>query len=152
MNKYNSIRNISHVVSLLLFSTIVHAEEAAPQVAGSWFAILPPLLTIAVALMFKRVVPALFLGIWMGAWAINDFGLFGLWTGLLDTFQVYVANALSKPDHAAIVLFSMMVGGMVGNHFPQWWNAGHRQSHCQMGRFSPACLSRNGFFGTGHIL
>jgi len=132
MNKYSYIRNIIYVISLLLFSTIVQAEEAAPQAAGGWVAILPPLLTIAVALMFKRVVPALFLGIWMGAWAINDFGLFGLWTGLLDTFQVYVANALSNPDHTAIVLFSMMVGGMVGiisrnggmqgivNHIVKW--------------------------------
>jgi Na+/H+ antiporter NhaC len=77
-------------------------------------AILPPLLTIAVALITKRVLPALFLGIWTGAWVINDFGLVGVWTGLLDTFQVFVAHALSNPDHTAIVLFSMMVGGMVG--------------------------------------
>jgi Na+/H+ antiporter NhaC len=83
-------------------------------VAGSWVSILPPLLTIAVALLLKRVVPALFLGIWVGAWAINEFTLVGLWTGLLDTFQVFVANALSNPDHTAIVLFSMMIGGMVG--------------------------------------
>jgi Na+/H+ antiporter NhaC len=78
------------------------------------------------------VVPALFLGIWMGAWIINDFGLTGLWTGLLDTFQVFVLNALANPDHTAIVLFSMMVGGMVGiisqnggmqgivNHIVKW--------------------------------
>jgi Na+/H+ antiporter NhaC len=84
------------------------------------------------ALISKRVIPALFLGIWMGAWAINDFGFVGLWTGLLDTFQVFVANALSNPDHTAIVLFSMMVGGMVGiisrnggmqgivNHIVKW--------------------------------
>jgi len=89
-------------------------------------------LTIALALAFKRVVPALFVGIWMGAWAINGFSLAGAWTGLLDTFQLYVANALSNPDHTAIVLFSMMIGGMVGiisrnggmqgivNHIVKW--------------------------------
>jgi len=120
----------------MLFSTLVNAAEVAaetvPQAAGSWLAVLPPVLTIAAALLFKRVVPALFLGIWMGAWAINDFGFIGLWTGLLDTFQVFVANALSNPDHTAIVLFSMMVGGMVGiisrnggmqgivNHIVKW--------------------------------
>jgi Na+/H+ antiporter NhaC len=132
MRNNNMIRYVLYVVCLLFFSTIVQAEETAPQAAGSWVAILPPLLTIAVALLFKRVVPALFLGIWMGAWAINDFGLLGLWTGLLDTFQVFVANALSNPDHTAIVLFSMMVGGMVGiisrnggmqgivNHIVKW--------------------------------
>ena len=127
-----NINIILNVIYLLFFSTIASATETEPQTAGSWIAILPPVLTIAIALITKRVVPALFVGIWMGAWAINDFGLFGLWTGLLDTFQVFVANALSNPDHTAIVLFSMMVGGMVGiisrnggmqgivNHIVKW--------------------------------
>lgn len=109
----NKINNILYVICLIFFSTIANAVESTPQAAGSWIAIVPPLLTIAVALIIKRVIPALFLGIWVGAWVINDFGLIGIWTGLLDTFQVFVANALSNPDHTAIVLFSMMVGGMV---------------------------------------
>jgi Na+/H+ antiporter NhaC len=109
----NKLINIFNVFYLLLFSSLANATEAVPQAAGSWVAIVPPLLTIAVALTIKRVIPALFIGIWVGAWVINDFGLVGIWTGLLDTFQVFVANALSNPDHAAIVLFSMMVGGMV---------------------------------------
>jgi Na+/H+ antiporter NhaC len=109
----NKINNIVYLFSLLFFSTFAVAEDTAPQAAGSWIAIIPPLLTITVALIIKRVIPALFLGIWVGAWVINDFGLVGIWTGLLDTFQVFVANALSNPDHTAIVLFSMMVGGMV---------------------------------------
>jgi Na+/H+ antiporter NhaC len=110
----NTIHVILNVVCLLIFSTAVQAAETVPQTAGTWVSVLPPLLTIGVALAFKRVVPALFLGVWMGAWAIRDFGLFNFWMGLLDAFQVYVANALSNPDHTAIVLFSMMVGGMVG--------------------------------------
>jgi Na+/H+ antiporter NhaC len=132
MHNNNKLTILLHVIYLLFFSTIANATDTAPPAAGSWIAILPPLLTIAVALITKRVVPALFVGIWMGAWAINDFGLVGLWTGLLDTFQVFVANALSNPDHTAIVLFSMMVGGMVGiisrnggmqgivNHIVKW--------------------------------
>ena len=127
-----NINIILNALYLLLFSTIASATETEPPAAGSWISILPPVLTIAIALITKRVVPALFVGIWMGAWAINDFGLFGLWTGLMDTFQVFVANALSNPDHTAIVLFSMMVGGMVGiisrnggmqgivNHIVKW--------------------------------
>ena len=127
-----NINILLNVIYLLFFSTIANATETAPQAAGSWIAILPPVITIAIALITKRVVPALFVGIWMGAWAINGFGLVGLWTGMLDTFQVFVANALSNPDHTAIVLFSMMVGGMVGiisrnggmqgivNHIVKW--------------------------------
>jgi hypothetical protein len=128
----NKIHITVNALCLLLFSSFANATETAPQAAGSWIAIVPPLLTIAVALIIKRVIPALFLGIWVGAWVINDFGLFGIWKGLLDTFQVFVANALSNPDHTAIVLFSMMVGGMVGiitrnggmqgivNHIVEW--------------------------------
>jgi len=128
----NKLKILLNVIYLLLFSTVAIADDAAPASAGSWIAVLPPILTIAVALISKRVVPSLFLGIWMGAWAINDFGLVGMWTGLLDTFQVYVSNALSNPDHTAIVLFSMMIGGMVGiisrnggmqgivNHIVKW--------------------------------
>jgi len=114
MHNNNKIRNIAYVVYLLFFSTIAHATDAEPQSAGSWIAILPPLVTITFALLWKRVIPALFLGIWLGAWFINDFGLMGLWMGLLDAFQVYVLGALADPDHAAIILFSLMVGGMVG--------------------------------------
>jgi len=133
MRYNNKLIIILNVIYILLFSTVANAAEAAaPQAAGSWIAVLPPVLTIVIALITKRVVPALFVGIWMGAWAINDFGVVGLWTGLLDTFQVFVANALSNPDHTAIVLFSMMVGGMVGiisrnggmqgivNHIVKW--------------------------------
>ena len=134
-NNINTIKTILYVICLTLFSAVAHAADTEPQAAGSWVAVLPPLLTIATALAFKRVVPALFLGIWVGAWAINDFGLFGLWVGLLDTFQVFVLNALANPDHTAIVLFSMMVGGMVGiisrnggmqgivNHIVKWANS-----------------------------
>ncbi len=132
MNKYNILRLIIYVVYLLLFSGFAAAAENEPQAAGSWLAILPPLLTIVVALMWKRVIPALFMGIWLGACAVNDFGLFGLWTGLLDLFQVYVLGALADSDRASIILFSLMVGGMVGiisrnggmqgivNHIVRW--------------------------------
>lgn len=135
MHINNKIKIISIVISIIFFSPFANAVELAPGVAGSWVSMLPPVLTIALALAFKRVIPALFVGIWMGAWAINDFGLVGLWTGLLDTFQVFVVNALSNPDHTAIVLFSMMIGGMVGiisrnggmqgivNHIVKWANS-----------------------------
>ena len=135
MNINNNIKNILYVIYLMLLSPVALAADVALPVAGTWVAILPPVLTIALALAFKRVVPALFVGIWMGAWAINGFGVAAAWSGLLDTFQLYVANALSNPDHTAIVLFSMMIGGMVGiisrnggmqgivNHIVKWANS-----------------------------
>ena len=53
-------------------------------------------------------------GIWFGAAALYPLSLSGIFKGLLDGFQIYVVKALSNEDHAAIILFSMMIGGMVG--------------------------------------
>lgn len=96
----------------------IEQELAAPALAATWAAtwvsITPPVLAIALALAFRQVIPALFLGVWLGAWAINGFNLAGLWTGLLDSFQVYLLAAFADADHAAVILFSLMIGGMVG--------------------------------------
>ena len=90
----------------------VLAQATARTIPG-WFSILPPLLAIAIALLFKRVIPALFLGIWVGAW-IAAGGVFGWFFGLFDAFQIYVRDAMSDPDHVSIILFTLMIGGMVG--------------------------------------
>jgi len=79
-----------------------------------WVSIMPALIAITVALIIRNVVPALLIGIWLGASAINGFTLQGIGAGLLDAFQKYVARALSDPDRISILLFTMMIGGMVG--------------------------------------
>ncbi len=76
--------------------------------------ILPALIAIVVALVIRNVIPALLVGIWLGATALNGFTLAGAWMGLLESFQKYMANALSDPDRVSIILFTMMVGGLVG--------------------------------------
>ncbi|MBT8400941.1 MAG: Na+/H+ antiporter NhaC family protein [Rhodothermia bacterium] len=103
-----------------------------------WTSVLPPVIAIVVALIFKRVIPALFLGVWLGGWTVYGFSLVGLLTSLLDSFQVYVLNALADPDHAAVILFSFMIGGMVGivtrnggmngvvNHIARWATSSKR--------------------------
>ena len=105
MFKYNRLKVIFNALLLVLLSTSAIADEGVPAAAGSWLSITPPLLAIVFALTVKRVIPALFFGIWLGAWIIHDFGLSGLWKSLLDTFQVYILRSLANPDHAAIILF-----------------------------------------------
>ncbi len=94
-------------------SSALAAQEAAATGAG-FVSLLPPLLAIAAALVFRQVIPALFLGIWFGATAANGLTPLAVWTGLLDTLQVYVVKAVADPDHVAIIVFSLMIGGMVG--------------------------------------
>ena len=93
-------------------------SEGSSRAILGWLAILPPLIAIAVALITRQVVPALFLGIFIGAVTSYGFSLSGVWTGLLDTLNRYVLEALVPPDgstgHAAIIVFTLMIGGMVG--------------------------------------
>ncbi len=84
------------------------------RVMPGWVSLLPAFTAIAVALIIRSVVPALLLGIWLGATALQSFSVKGAAIGLLDSFQVFVANAVADADHAAIILFTMMIGGMVG--------------------------------------
>ncbi len=108
-------------------------QTAEPTIEkGKWTSILPPLLAILIALAFKRVIPALFAGLWVGAVFARGGSLGAFWLGLLDTYQVYVRNSLADPDHASIILFTLMIGGMVGilsrsggmqgvvNHMVKW--------------------------------
>jgi len=88
--------------------------SATTRAIPAWLSIVPPLLAIGMALAFRRVVPALFLGVWIGASIAAGFSLGGLFQGLLDAFQVHVLSALANESHAAIILFSLMIGGMVG--------------------------------------
>ncbi|MDH3545767.1 MAG: Na+/H+ antiporter NhaC family protein, partial [Gammaproteobacteria bacterium] len=84
------------------------------RVLPGWVSIMPPIVAIAIALALRNVIPALLVGVWLGATALNAFSPVGVVTGLLDSFQVFVKGALANADHAAIILFSMMIGGMVG--------------------------------------
>ncbi len=84
------------------------------RVIPGWVSITPPILAIVIALTLRNVIPALLIGVWLGAAALRSFTPVGILGGLLDSFQVYVTEALADADHAAIILFSLMIGGMVG--------------------------------------
>ena len=90
------------------------STEADLRVIYGWLSIVPAMCAILIALLFRNVIPALMIGLWFGATAIIGFTGAGLLQGLLDSFQVFVTAAVADEDHAAIILFTMMIGGMVG--------------------------------------
>jgi Na+/H+ antiporter NhaC len=73
--------------------------------------ILPPLFAILIAIAFRQALVALLGGIWLGALLIHDFNPF---TALLRTFDTYLPRTFVDPGHAAILLFTVALGGMVG--------------------------------------
>ena len=92
-------------------AAVAHANVRA---LPGWVSVVPPLLAIAIALLTKQVVPALFAGLWVGAASLAGFTPRGVFAGMLDSFQVYVLGAVTSAAHAQIILFSFMIGGMVG--------------------------------------
>ena len=100
------------VVTLELAGEVVQRAEV--PVIPAWISILPPLVAIGVALLIRSVLPALMLGLWLGAWALEGLTAKGVFTGLFASFEVYVANAVADYDHATIMLFTFMIAGMVG--------------------------------------
>jgi Na+/H+ antiporter NhaC len=91
-----------------------YTADATLRVLPGWISLMPAFLAIITALLLRNVLPALLIGLWLGATALQGFSLGGALQGLLNVFSVFIVNALANPDHAAIIAFSMMIGGMVG--------------------------------------
>jgi len=101
-------------VAIITASSGATAVSQELRVIPGWVSTLPAVLAIGVALTIRNVVPALMLGLWVGATALQSFTLAGVGRGLLDSFQVFVTKAIADLDRASIILFTMMIGGMVG--------------------------------------
>lgn len=81
-----------------------------------WLSVLPPLIAILLALIFREVVVSLFVGIFLGAAILgyyNQESLVGIFSGFLRVLDTYILLALNDGDHLSIILFSLLIGGMV---------------------------------------
>lgn len=81
-----------------------------------WLSVLPPLVAILLALIFREVIVSLFAGVWTGAFIAGGLRIESPYYFLLsiwDVVQQYVVKALYDEGHLAIMIFSMLIGGMV---------------------------------------
>ena len=81
-----------------------------------WLSIVPPLIAILLALLFKEVVVSLFVGIWAGAFIAGGMRLESIYYFILSFLQVvekYIIGALNDSGHLSVIIFSMLIGGMV---------------------------------------
>ncbi|MEJ5384556.1 MAG: Na+/H+ antiporter NhaC family protein [Fimbriimonadales bacterium] len=81
------------------------------RVIPAWWSLLPPLLAIALALALRQVALALVGGVWLGAWLIAGGDPF---TPLLRVVDTYLLDAYADRDHLQIILFTLLLGGMLG--------------------------------------
>jgi Na+/H+ antiporter NhaC len=78
-----------------------------------WTSILPPLIAILLALIFKEVIVSLFAGILIGSWAVYGFAFTKLPLALFKSIERFIMDAFADWGHGAIIIFSMLIGGMV---------------------------------------
>ena len=77
--------------------------------------LLPPLVAILFALLFRQVILALLAGVWLGSFFMSGYGIV---PSLLRIVDHYVVQTLAGPgegaDHISIIVFTLLLGGMVG--------------------------------------
>ncbi|MBN1340210.1 MAG: Na+/H+ antiporter NhaC family protein [Bacteroidales bacterium] len=82
-----------------------------------WMSILPPLIAIMMALIFREVFSALFVGLLIGTSVImyyQGMGFFlAVFNGIFAIIDTYVLESLLDSSHQSISVFSMMIGAMV---------------------------------------
>lgn len=78
-----------------------------------WFSIVPPLIAIALALIFKEVILSLFAGIFIGAIGVFGFSFTGIVKGFYALIDKYILIALSDGGNLSVIIFSVGIGGMV---------------------------------------
>ena len=79
--------------SIELYTGDVLLDITSIEVLWGWLSIMPPLMSILIALFFRSVIPALFLGVWIGAFSILGFQPSVIWQSFLDVVSIYVKNA-----------------------------------------------------------
>ena len=78
-----------------------------------WTSIIPPLLAILLALLFKEVILSLLLGVFAGALLMLDFNFNNFFVAIGDVADKYVFNAIADGSHVSVIMFSMIIGSMV---------------------------------------
>jgi Na+/H+ antiporter NhaC len=80
-------------------------------VEPGWLSLLPPLVAIILALVFREVVLSLFVGVWFGALIVAHWNPI---TATMISVDRFVVEGLADTDKISIVVFSLLLGGMVG--------------------------------------
>ncbi len=113
------LEGTTYTGKIQLTNANIHAEEGIlinePLVIPGWLSILPPLIAILLALLFKEVISALFIGIFIGAATLGFYsdGVMGIFGAFLTVLDQYILDALVNPDHLSVILFSVLIGSVV---------------------------------------
>lgn len=86
------------------------AEEYVPKMYGTFWALVPPVVAILLALITKEVYSSLFIGILIGGIFYSGFSFEGT---IQHVFQGGIIKVLSDPGNVGILIFLVLLGIMV---------------------------------------
>jgi Na+/H+ antiporter NhaC len=89
----------------------INDKVVSVRVFPGLLSIIPPLLAILFALIFRQVILSLILGVYVGAVFIYDYNPL---TGLLRLIDKYIINSISDVSHIQIIVFTLLFGGVIG--------------------------------------
>ena len=102
------------VVLILVFATTVfgaeQTEEYVPAVYATFWALVPPVVAIGLALVTKEVYSSLFVGVLMGGILYSGFSFEGTITHIFEDGMISV---LSDSYNVGILIFLVILGAMV---------------------------------------
>ncbi len=91
-----------------------------PESYGLWV-LAPAIVAIVLAILMRQAVPALFIGIIVGAYMLvpcrdpaTHLGDIHIIEGLRQAVETYLIGAIAATDHIHVVLFTLIIGGAVG--------------------------------------
>ena len=96
--------------SMIAFAGGDEAEAAKPEMYATFWALIPPIVAIGLALITKEVYSSLFVGILVGALFYSDFSFEGT---ILHIFQGGFIAQLSDEYNVGILIFLVILGIMV---------------------------------------
>ena len=107
--------NIKNNINSLIIESNNTSIEIDINPVPLWLSIIPPLIAILLALVFKEVVSSLFIGILIGISILQGYssGFLSALASPLIAIDTYILQALSDLGHLSIIIFSMLIGGTV---------------------------------------
>jgi len=89
----------------------LNIETLSIRVLPGLLSIIPPLLAILMALIFRQVIVSLIFGVYIGAVFIYNYNPL---TALLRLIDKYIIGAISDTSHIQIIVFTLLFGGVIG--------------------------------------
>ena len=114
MKKNIKRTTVLSMVLVLMFATTVfgaeQTEEYVPAVYATFWALVPPVVAIGLALITKEVYSSLFIGVLMGGILYSGFSFEGTITHIFEDGMI---NVLSDSYNVGILIFLVILGTMV---------------------------------------